>query len=433
MKNMKICVVGTGHIGLPTACVIADAGLDVIAADINEKIVEAVNNGISLVKENGLDSLVKKVVSEKRLQATTDVTSAVKECDVILIIVPTPLQTDGPDISAIKSAGRSVAMGLKKGDLVVLESTIYPEGTKKILKPILEEHSKLKAGADFFLAYSPERALPTKSISEIRDNVRIVGGIDPESGKKAVEFYSKFVTNGVVDVGDSTTAEFIKISENVYRDVNIALANELALITAEIGIDIETVIKTANMHPRVNIHEPGAGVGGHCIPKDPYFLINKAKDKCLDLSLIKTAREINEKMPEYVVEKTEKALSCSNKRISDSKVTILGYAYKGNTSDIRGTPSTVIANKLKSRGAKVVIQDPYAHASDGTVIEKDLMKSVSDSDCLVIVTDHTEYRNINIGEVSKRMRKPGAVIDGRNILDPVRVRDSGLAYYGIGR
>ncbi len=433
MKQMKVCIVGTGHIGLPTACVIADAGIDVIAADINEKIVDAVNQGRSLVKENGLEPLLKKVVSEKKLTASTDVTASVSKASVILIIVPTPLQADGPDISAIRSAGKAVARGLKKGDLVVLESTIYPEGTKKILKLILEEHSDLKAGTDFFLAYSPERALPTKSISEIRDNVRIVGGIDPESGKKAVEFYSRFVTNKVVDVGDSTTAEFIKISENVYRDVNIALANELALISANIGIDVKKVIKTANLHPRVDIHEPGAGVGGHCIPKDPYFLINKAKENDLDLGLIGTARRINERMPKYVVGMTEEALSNSKKSINGSKVTVLGYAYKGDTSDVRGTPSKVIVNELKSLGAQVTIQDPYVDPGNGTAIEKDLIKSVTGSDCLIIVTDHTDYRKINIEEVSKRMRKPGIIIDGRNILEPAKVRDSGLIYYGIGR
>ena len=430
---MRVCVVGTGHIGLPTACVIAEAGFEVIAADINEKIVEAVNKGISPVKENGLDELLARVVRSKKLVASTDVTSSVKESTVILIIVPTPLQTDGPDISAIKSAGKAVARGLKKGDLVVLESTIYPEGTKKILRPILEENSGMKAGIDFFLAYSPERALPTKSISEIRDNVRIVGGINPESGKKAVEFYSRFVTSEVADVGDSTTAEFIKISENVYRDVNIALANELALMAANIGIDIKNVIKHANKHPRVNIHEPGAGVGGHCIPKDPYFLINKAKENNLDLSLIKTARKINEKMPEYVVGMAEAALSKTNRDMNDSRVTVLGYAYKGDTADTRGTPTIQIANELRSLGAKVVLQDPYVRQDNGTAIEQDLMQSVTGSDCIVIVTDHSEYRNINIEELSKRMKKPGVVIDGRNILDPADVRSSGLIYYGIGR
>jgi len=430
---LKVCVVGAGHIGLPTACVIAESGFQVVAADINEKLVEAIKNGKSLIKEHNLDSLIAKVVKEKRLTATTDVTGATKESDVVLIIVPTPLGTAGPDLNAIKSAAKAIARGLRRGMLIILESTIYPEGTKTILQPILEENSGLRAGEDFYLAYSPERALPTRSIDEIKTNVRIVGGINIASGKKAKEFYGKFVTSEVLDVGDSTTAEFVKISENVYRDVNIALANELALIAEKLGVDIQTVITAANRHPRVNIHVPGAGVGGHCIPKDPYFFINKAREKGIEVRLIKTAREINESMPEHVVELAENALEKSGKTPADSKIAILGYAYKGDTSDIRGTPAERIVSELKSLGFKISIHDPYVNYSNGTKIDRDMDSVVTDSDCVVIVTDHNEYRNINIQELAKKMRKPGVIIDGRNIFNPDSVRKAGLIYCGIGR
>ncbi len=424
---------GAGHIGLPTACVIADSGFQVVAADINEKLVDAVKKGRSIITENCLEDLVSKVVKAKKLTATTDVTSATKDSDVVLIIVPTPLGTAGPDLNAIKSAAKAVARGLRRGMLVVLESTIYPEGTKKILQPILEENSGLRAGEDFYLAYSPERALPTRSIEEIRTNVRIVGGINEISGKKAKEFYGKFVASEVLDVGDSTTAEFVKISENVYRDVNIALANELAMIAEKLGVDIQKVIDAANRHPRVKIHVPGAGVGGHCIPKDPYFFINKAQELGLNVRLIKTAREINESMPEHVVELAENALEKGGKTPADSKIAILGYAYKGDTSDIRGTPAERIVGELKALGFKVCIHDPFVNYSNGTAIEKDMEQVVSGSDCIVVVTDHSQYRNINISELAKKMRKPGIVIDGRNIFDPVSIRKAGLAYYGIGR
>lgn len=424
---------GAGHIGLPTACVIAESGFQVVAADINEKLVEAIKNGKSLIRENFLDALVAKVVREKKLTATTDVTSATKGSDVVLIIVPTPLGTAGPDLNAIKSAAKAVARGLRRGMLVVLESTIYPEGTKTILKPILEENSSLRAGEDFYLAYSPERALPTRSLDEIKTNVRIVGGINGTSGKKAKEFYEKFVTAEVLDVGDSTTAEFVKISENVYRDVNIALANELALIAEKLGVDIQKVIDAANRHPRVKIHVPGAGVGGHCIPKDPYFFINKAMEKGIEVRLIKTAREINESMPEHVVDLAERALEKSGKNPADSKIAILGYAYKGDTSDIRGTPAERIVGELKALGFKISIHDPYVNYSNGTKIDSNMESVIAGSDCVVVVTDHSEYRNINIPELAKKMRKPGIVIDGRNIFDPDSVRKAGLIYCGIGR
>jgi len=428
---LNVCVVGAGHIGLPTASIIADHGFNVIAADVNEHIVDCINKGEAHMREQGIEKLVQRVVKSGALKATTDVGKAASNADVILIIVPTPLEADGPNLRHVLEAAEVVAKHLKKGALVILESTVYPGATKNILCPLIEKYAG-KVGEDFYLAYSPERAIPTRSLKEITGNVRIVGGVDEASSLKAEEFYSQFV-NEVVNVHDSNTAEFIKICENVYRDVNIALANEIALIAGKMDIDVKKVIKAANKHPRVNLHVPGAGVGGHCIPKDPYFLINKGKDLGLPMNLIRAARGVNEKMPEHVVELVEEGLEHVGKTIEESKVAVLGFAYKGDTSDIRGAPSEEIIKRLKKMGCTVKIQDPYVNHSNGIKIQQEVFDVVNECDCIVLVTDHSDYRNINIEKLAKIMKKPAVFIDGRNFMDEDKLEKAGFEYYGVGR
>jgi len=429
---MRVCVVGAGHIGLPTACIIAETGTEVVAADINESIVEGINSGQTPIEEPGLRELLKKVHASGKLTATTEVTESVRGSQAVIIIVPTPLTPEGPDMQFIESATKSVAEGLQKGTLVILESTVYPGTTKKIIRPLLES-SGLRADEDFYLAYSPERAIPTRTIEEIRTNARVVGPIGPNSGKKAEEFYSTFI-QGEIDVAESATiAEFVKLSENIFRDVNIALANELALVAGKLDINIEEITKFANKHPRVNLHRPGAGVGGHCIPKDPYFIINKAKDLGIETKLIATARDINAAMPQKVVSLVEEGLTEIDKNVSGATIAVLGFAYKGDTSDYRVTPAEAIISSLREKGAHVRIHDPFVKSVQGFDIEQDLPTVLTDSDCLVIVTDHSEYRNLNIGELSKQLSQPALVVDGRNLLDRSAVEQGGLSYRGIGK
>ena len=430
---MKVCLVGAGHIGLPTACIIADKGYEVIATDIDQTIVDNINSGECHITENGLTDLLTKVHATGRLKASTDVIGSVRQSDVAIIIVPTPLTPTGPNMDAINTATKAVGKGLKKGMLVIMESTVYPGTTSSLIKETLEHESGLKADEDFYLAYSPERAIPTRTIEEIRTNNRIVGPVGKASGEKAKEFYSKVLDAEITVMDSSTTAEFVKIAENIYRDVNIALANEFASVAEKLNIDISQVIEAANKHPRVSIHKPGAGVGGHCIPKDPYFLINKAREMGISTPLIETARQINEKMPEKIVSLVEEGLSSINKKIEGSKISVLGFAYKGDTSDTRGTPSERIIKGLKGLGGDVHVHDSLAKSANGIKIETDLHKTLSSSDCIVLATDHSEYRNINIPDLAKEIHQPAIFIDGRNIFDRQAFEKAGIKYYGIGK
>ena len=235
---MRVCVVGAGHIGLPTACILAEKGIEVIATDIDQDIVDNINQGKTTIEEPGLQELLETVHSSGKLSASTDVTGSVRESQAAIIIVPTPLTSEGPDMKFIEAATQSVADGLKKGTLVILESTVYPGTTEKIIRPLLEK-SGLKADTDFYLAYSPERAIPTRTIEEIKNNPRVVGAIGKNSGKKAEEFYSSFIDGEISIVESPTIAEFVKLAENIFRDVNIALANELAMVSEKLGIDIQ--------------------------------------------------------------------------------------------------------------------------------------------------------------------------------------------------
>jgi len=429
---MSVCIVGAGHIGLPTACIIAEKGIDVVATDINPTIVDSINQGKTSIEEPGLKDLLAKVHSSGKLTASTDVTGTVKKSEAVIIIVPTPLTSEGPDMTFIKDATKAVSEGLQKGTLVILESTVYPGTTEKIIKPILEE-SGLKADSDFFLGYSPERAIPTRTIEEIKNNPRVVGAIGPKSGEKSSEFYSTFLNGEITIVETPTIAEFVKLAENIFRDVNIALANELAGVSEKLDIDIQKVIECANKHPRVNIHKPGAGVGGHCIPKDPYFMINKAKALGIETPLVTTARQINEQMPRKVVNLVEEGLKDLKKEISKSHIAVLGFAYKGDTSDFRITPAERIITGLQDKGAQVKIHDPYVKSNNGFKIESNLDSVLQDSDCLVLVTDHSQYRNLNIPALSKELRQPALVVDGRNILDRSKIESAGLTYKGIGK
>ncbi len=392
-ENPKITVFGLGHIGLPTAALFANSGLEVTGVDINKETIELVNKGISPVIEPGLDQLVKKAIIDKKLVATEDGITASKYSKVMIVIVPTPVdQYKRSDLSAVRSACDMISKGLKKGDLVIIESTIPPKTCEDVVIPILEK-SGLKAGNDFGVACTPERALPNNTIYEMTHNARVIGGINKESADKAVNLY-EYITNGkIIKVKNLITAEMVKLMENTYRDTNIALSNELAMVCEKLGIDAIDAIKAANHHPRVDLHIPGPGVGGHCLSIDPYFIVEMAEKEGVNSTLIKNARAVNEKMPEHVAEIVEETLNDAGKQIKNSKIGILGVAYKGNVADARETPAEPLINLLVQSGAEVYANDP--HTSD------DLIKSfgatpVSMEDALkcdivILITDHDEY------------------------------------------
>ncbi|HIH65095.1 MAG TPA: nucleotide sugar dehydrogenase, partial [Methanothermobacter thermautotrophicus] len=302
MDDQRIAVFGLGHIGLPTAALLARAGFKVTGIDINPETVEKVNIGRSPVLEPGLDELVAEVVGTGNLGATMDGERAAAESEVMIIVVPTPVNSDNTsDLSAVISAAETISRGLKKGDLVIVESTVPPGACQNVVLPILEK-TGLKVSEDFGLAYTPERALPNNTLHEMQNNARVIGGADPESARRAAELYRRITSGEVIIVDDLMTAEMVKLMENTYRDTNIALANELAVICEALGIDAINAIEAANHHPRVNIHTPGPGVGGHCLSIDPYFIVEMAESKGVPARLIRTAREVNESMPLHVLE-----------------------------------------------------------------------------------------------------------------------------------
>ena len=336
----SICVIGLGYIGLPTASMLASKGFSVCGVDINPEIVEIINKGDIHIEEPGLQSLVKTVVDSGALKAYT----APQASDVYIIAVPTPVRSDKKaSLDYVEAAAKSILNLLKPGNLVILESTSPPDTTKGFLVPILEK-SNLEIGEELFVAYCPEKVLPGRIITELVENQRIVGGINEKSAQMAKEVYQSFV-EGEIYLTDTVTAEMVKIMENTYRDVNIAFANELAKISHKMGINAWEVISLANLHPRVNIHTPGPGVGGHCISVDPWFIVEKNPALAL---LINQGRHINDSMPEF----TYNLITEQVKHIPNAKITVLGLTYKPDIDDIRESPAIEIPNTLCILGCK---------------------------------------------------------------------------------
>lgn len=428
-NNLLIAVLGLGHMGLPTAALFAKNGLNVIGIDINKEQVDHVNSGKSPIMEPGLDELVKNTVNTGNLQATSK-GEAVKNADVMIVIVPTPIdENKNADISAVISACETISQNLEKDNLVIIESTVPPGTVENVVVPILNK-SGLKAGDDFYLACTPERALPTNTIYEISHNTRVIGGINNESVVKAAELYSKITDGEIIQVKNLITAEMVKLMENTYRDVNIGLANELSVISESLGVDAIEAIKAANHHPRVNIHIPGPGVGGHCLSIDPYFIVEMAEDKGLQAPIIKTARGVNENMPRHVVRLIRDALSEVDKSITGSMIGVLGVAYKGDVADSRETPAQPLIKLLNEKKAIVKVHDPFVSPS---IIKsfKGIPVTFDDAlacDCVVLITDHSLYKTIK-----PEMIKNNVFVCTRPILNPDEFKSQGIIFKGVGR
>lgn len=410
---MKICVMGLGYIGFPTALLLAQKNY-VVGVDINEKKVKTINKGNIPIREAGIPELYEKV--RENFIAKNDV----EEADVFIIAVPTPLDDYNriADLTYIKKATDMISKVLEKDNLVVLESTVPPTTSERIIIPRIEK-SGIKIG-EFLYAYCPERALPGKILYELVNNDRIIGGIDRKSAEKAKRIYSTFV-KGKIFLTDVKTAEFVKLIENVYRDVNIAFANELAKIAEEYEINIWEAIELANKHPRVNILKPGPGVGGHCIPIDPWFLTERA----LNYKLITTSRDVNESMSNYVIKMIRELV----KDIKNPVITIWGVTYKGNVSDTRRTPALKIIKLCEREGYEVRCFDPYAEEFEYELLS--LENSVKNSDCIVIVADHKEFREIEPDEIARLMRNKN-LVDTRNVVEHRKWRKKGFKVRILG-
>ncbi|WP_283390296.1 nucleotide sugar dehydrogenase [Methanobrevibacter woesei] len=407
---MKICVIGQGYIGLPTAALFTKSGCDVVGVDVVKDVVNNLNKGKIHIEEPGLKEVIEIAIKNGKYKASLEPEKA----DAFIITVPTPYIADNYscDLSYVIEACNEILPFIEKGNTVIVESTIAPMSTDDVIKPIFEK-AGYTIGKDLYLAHCPERVLPGKIIEELIHNDRIIGGITPECSKKASEVYGQFV-EGELMLTEAKTAELSKCMENTYRDVNIALANELAKICAEIGVNALDVIKMANKHPRVNLHSPGPGVGGHCLAIDPYFIYAKAPETA---KIIKLARDTNNSMPQFVFENIKKITP-------NGKIAILGVAYKGNTDDDRESPAFDIITLLENEGYEVAIHDP--HIKNDLYV--DFENAVSESNLIVILSDHNEFKNMDYTIIKNNMDNP-VIFDTKNIVEQV---PSDIKLYNYG-
>lgn len=391
-KTAKLGVVGLGYVGLPLAVEKAKAGYEVIGFDVQEQKVEMVNKGHNYIGDV-VNSDLEEIVNNGKLKATTDF-SFVGEVDVVAICVPTPLDLyKQPDLSYVENSTKSVAKYLKKGMLVVLESTTYPGTTEEVLKPILES-TGLKCGEDFFLAFSPERVDPGNKQFKTKNTPKVVGGCTEECTEVAATLYKNVLEGEVFTVSSPAIAEMEKIFENTFRNINIALANEIAILCNKMNIDVWEVIDAAKTKPYgFMAFYPGPGLGGHCIPLDPFYLEWKAKEYDFHTSLIQTSGRINDYMPEFVLENVMKLLNGKKKSLNGSKVLLMGVAYKNDIDDMRESPALKVIEQLESHGAEIVYHDAYIpefQHKGKTYHSVDWKEVVSDSDIVVITTAHSD-------------------------------------------
>ena len=405
MKFEKICVIGLGYIGLPTASTFAAYGLEVIGVDIKRDIIDTLNQGGIHIHEPGLHAMAQNALSDGSLR----VKMTPEEADAFIISVPTPFNEDkSADLRAVRSATKAIVPFLRKGNLVILESTSPPQTTEDVVVPILEE-SGLKAGLDFLVCYSPERVLPGRILVELKENARVMGGITPESAQAGADLYSKFVTGEIIQT-TATTAEMVKLMENTYRDVNIAIANEFSRLAERFGVNVWEAVEIANLHPRVEILRPGIGVGGHCISVDPWFFVEKAPDLT---KLIRTAREVNDAQPKYVVDLVKQAVGGE---LNGKKVAALGLSYKPNVDDVRESPAVDVVKLLEAEGAIVKPFEPFKPdvVVDGVSSVASLDAALLDVDVILFQVAHHQFRELT-------PTKLDTMTDAKLIVDAVRV------------
>lgn len=420
----KVAVVGLGYVGLPLAVAILESGqYEVVGFDINQAAVDKINNSESPFFDKDLSERLKNI----ELEATTDAND-VKEFDYYLICVPTPVDDDHePNLGPVKSASKMIAGVMKKGSTVIVESTINPGVCEEVVLPVLEEESGMKGGKDFELAHCPERINPGDekwNVYNIARNVGALGG--KKAAEEVAEFYRSFLDAEINPVSSLKVAEATKIIENTFRDINIAYVNELAKSFDVLGIDLKETIEGASNKPfGFMAHYPGCGVGGHCIPVDPYYLIKRAKESGFDHKFLRMARSVNNSMPEYTVDLLARELNELGLPIKGTKILLYGMSYKADVGDLRESPSLVILDILKERGADVETFDPYLE-EHSTV--KSLKEGLQHAEAMLVATAHTEIKNVDVADL-KQLK---VIVDGRNKLDKQALEAAGIDYKGIG-
>ena len=403
VKAMDVAVIGLGYIGLPTASMLAQAGHRVIGYDVSEHVLESIRAGCDHVGELDVRRLARNALLTGNLRVDS---SLPDRADAYIICVPTPTVGSEPDLHYVEAAAAAVASRIGAGELIILESTVPPGTVENVIVRELEIAGK--SPDVVHIAHCPERVIPGSIVHELRHNARVVGGRRPIDAEVARELYASFCV-GAIHMTDCATAELVKVVENTFRDVNLAFANELALLAEALGVNAWEVIRLANEHPRVHVLNPGPGVGGHCIPVDPHFL---SKANPFITELIQTARRINERMPYAVVRLIDEMLPAAR---GGAKITLLGAAYKADIDDTRESPAHAVARLLEDRRHTVVVYDPFGRESWGP-LARELHEAVRDADILVLITDHQVFRQIDPGIVAQLVRGK-VLIDTRNFLD----------------
>ncbi len=442
-KNAKVALVGFGYIGTCIGAVIADRGFEVIGIDVRKNIVDEINRGQVSINEPGLSDLVAKTVQAKKLRATTDF-SAIRDCDAVVVTVGTPLgQNFDPDTRDIVSATESIAKYLRNEQLIILKSTVPPRTTDDVVRPILERQAP--AGVKFHLAFCPERLAEGRAIHEFKTIPVVVGGVDELSSEMASQFWRSILNIETIVVDNAVAAELVKLADNLWIDLNVALANEVALLSEKLKVDALQVIEASNSLPKgqhhVNILAPSIGVGGYCLTKDPWFVHHLGKGFGLELKTPVASRTANDQMPVYSFELVEKTLAGQGKKLADSKVAVLGVSFKNNTGDCRYTPTKPIIERLEKSGCSLSIYDPWVHEADAKTVttqklSSDLMSTLKGADAVLFFTGHDEFKQVTIAKL-RELIKPGAfLLDGRNFFPREKIREArtaGFLYKGIGR
>ena len=447
---MEIVVIGMGYTGIPAAVTFAHIeGFHVIGIQRRSKRsgwkIDLLNAGKNPIggKEPDLSELIEKVVKSGSFRVTDDI-SACRNADVILINVQTPVDENHvPQSESLRAVCQDVGKYMKKGAMVSIESTVAPGTTNYIVRPILEESSKMEAGKDFNLVYSYERVMVGRLLHNLVYMPRIVGGFTQACTQRGVDLYAKIV-KAEIHATDCLTAEVAKVTENTYRDVNIAFANEIALVCESLGVNVHEVRRLVNSlpndpsnplkNPYRMMHVPGAGAGGHCLPKDPWLLkygLDAHGNVKFMPRIIVESRRMNDSMPQHMIELIEEALKEKDLKMHDARVCILGFAFLGDSDDMRNTPALPLYNFLKDVCKEVIVHDPFVHEAEGVVLTNDLEEALGNKHCIAIVTNHSQYKSIGLGWLKELLATP-VIVDGRNVFDPNDCEESGFVYRGIG-
>ena len=417
--TVKVCVVGLGYIGLPTSAIFANYNADVVGVDIFPEVVDKLNRGVIHIEEPGLGDIIKEVVANGKFKASL----TPEEADAFIIAVPTPNKDDkyrSCDLKCVLNAIKSILPFVKKENVIIVESTIAPRTMDDHVTPLIEK-AGFKIGEDIFLSHCPERVLPGQILHELIYNNRIIGGVTPACAEASAEIYRLFVKGEIIQT-TARTAEMSKLMENTFRDVNIALANELVKICNDLEVNVIDALHLANKHPRVNLHQPGPGVGGHCLAVDPYFIVSKSPELA---KIIKLSRDTNQSMPEYVAS----AVKALVKDVDNPKIAAFGVTYKGNVDDIRESPAMDVIGMLTKEGIDVALHDPHVESNKWNFVSAE--ESVRNADLILILADHDEFKSLNYSELARKMKTP-QLFDTRNCVQKDVVNCDGINVINFG-